>query len=331
MPCPRCQHENPRQAKFCLECGARLASTCAKCRAELPGSAKFCPACGEPVGPQTQARSPESYTPKHLAEKILTSRGALEGERKPVTVLFCDLVSSTMLAERLGPDRMHAVLGAFFERALAEVHRYEGTINQFLGDGFMALFGAPIAHEDHARRAMLAAVGIRRALAERPLCLESGEAVALELRMGAHTGFVVVGAIGDNLRMDYTAVGDTTHLAARLQQLAEPGDILISDATARLVEGYARLESRGPTAIRGRSEPVVVHALLGTGTRRSRLDEGGRGLSRFVGRDRELSMLRDLLTQVDAGHGQVVGIVGEPGVGKSRLVFELRAAAGGLA
>src|ERR1700730_14180745 len=330
MQCPRCQHENPQQAKFCLECGARLALTCAKCRAELPGSAKFCLECGEPIGPQIQARSPESYTPKHLAEKILTSRGALEGERKPVTVLFCDLVSSTGLAERLGPDRMHALLGAFFERALGEVHRYEGTINQFLGDGLMALFGAPIAHEDHARRAVLAALGIRRALAERPMRLDSGEEVALELRMGAHTGFVVVGAIGDNLRMDYTAVGDTTHLAARLQQLADPGAILISDATARLVEGYARLESRGPTAIRGKSEPVVVHAVLGTGTRRSRLDEGGRGLSRFVGRDRELSALLDLLTQVEAGHGQVAGIVGEPGVGKARLVLALRGAVGGI-
>jgi class 3 adenylate cyclase/tetratricopeptide (TPR) repeat protein len=330
MQCPRCQYDNPAQAKFCLECGARLALTCAKCRAELPGSAKFCLECGEPIGPQIQARSPESYTPKHLAEKILTSRGALEGERKPVTVLFCDLVSSTGLAERLGADRMHALLGAFFERALGEVHRYEGTINQFLGDGFMALFGAPIAHEDHARRAVLAAVGIRRTLAERPVRLASGEEVALQLRMGAHTGFVVVGAIGDNLRMDYTAVGDTTHLAARLQQLAEPGVILISDATARLVEGYARLESRGPIAIRGKSEPVIVHALLGTGTRRSRLDEGGRGLSRFVGRARELATLLDLLTQVEAGHGQVAGIVGEPGVGKSRLVLELRGAVAGV-
>jgi len=330
MQCPRCQYDNPAQAKFCLECGARLALTCAKCRAELPGSAKFCLECGEPIGPQIQPRSPESYTPKHLAEKILTSRGALEGERKPVTVLFCDLVSSTGLAERLGADRMHALLGAFFERALGEVHRYEGTINQFLGDGFMALFGAPIAHEDHARRAVLAAVGIRRTLAERPVRLDSGEEVALQLRMGAHTGFVVVGAIGDNLRMDYTAVGDTTHLAARLQQLAEPGVILISDATARLVEGYARLESRGPIAIRGKSEPVIVHALLGTGTRRSRLDEGGRGLSRFVGRARELATLLDLLTQVEAGHGQVAGIVGEPGVGKSRLVLELRGAVAGV-
>jgi tetratricopeptide (TPR) repeat protein len=225
---------------------------------------------------------------------------------------------------------MHALLGALFERALAEVHRYEGTINQFLGDGFMALFGAPIAHEDHARRAVLAALGIQRALAERPVRLDSGEEVALQLRMGAHTGFVVVGAIGDNLRMDYTAVGDTTHLAARLQQLAEPGAILISDATARLVEGYARLESRGPTAIRGKTEPVIVHVVLGPGTRRSRLDGGRHRLSRFVGRNRELSALVDLLAQVETGQGQVAGIVGEPGVGKSRLVFELRGTAPGV-
>src|SRR5207245_1707242 len=176
---------------------------------ELPADAKFCLECGEPVASQATVEprftSPESYTPKHLAEKILTSKSALEGERKQVTVLFCDLVGSTALAERLGAEPMHSLLSRFFDLALAEIHRYEGTINQFLGDGFMALFGAPIAHEDHARRAVLAAVGIRRALAERPVRLDSGEEVALQLRMGAHTGFVVVGAIGDNLRMDYTA------------------------------------------------------------------------------------------------------------------------------
>ena len=268
---------------------------------------------------------PESYTPRHLAEKILTSRSAMQGERKPVTVLFCDLVSSTALAERLGADGMHGLLSRFFEQALAEVHRYEGTVNQFLGDGFMALFGAPIAHEDHARRAVLAALDIRRAVGERPLALPSGEEVQLTLRMGLHTGFVVVGAIGDNLRMDYTAVGDTSHLAARLQQAAEPGGILLSDATARLVEGYALLEPRGPMAIRGRSEPVVVHALTGRGTRRSALDPGaGRVLSPFVGRERELATLGDALAQVAAGHGQAVGVVGEPGAGKSRLALELR-------
>ena len=333
MRCSRCQEDNPARAKFCLACGARLATSCPSCGAEAPEGARFCPACGGSLqaGAAAAPRVPESYTPRHLAEKILTSRASLQGERKPVTVLFCDLVSSTALAERLGPDGMHALLGAFFERALAEVHRYEGTINQFLGDGLMALFGAPIAHEDHARRAVLAAVGIKRVLAERPIRLDSGETVPLELRMGVHTGFVVVGAIGDNLRMDYTAVGDTTHLAARLQQLAEPGAIVISDATARLVEGYARLESLGPREIRGKSQRVVVHTVLGIGSRRSRLDETNRDLSRFVGRDRELSALTDLLAQVELGHGQVAGIVGEPGVGKSRLILELRRALAGRA
>ncbi len=326
MRCAACQEDNPSRARFCLACGARLATSCAACGAPAPDGARFCPDCGRPFGPGAQgpARPPESYTPRHLADKILTSRASLQGERKPVTVLFCDLVSSTALAERLGPDRMHALLGAFFDRALAEVHRYEGTVNQFLGDGLMALFGAPIAHEDHARRAVLAAMGLRHAIAEQPVRLDSGEEVVLTLRMGVHTGFVVVGAIGDNLRMDYTAVGDTTHLAARLQQLAEPGAILISDATARLVEGYALLERLGPAEIRGRAQPVIVHALVGPGSRRSRLDETGHGLSRFVGRDRELATLTGLLGHVEQGDGQVAGIVGEPGVGKSRLILEMR-------
>ncbi len=312
-----------------MACGSRLGAHCAACGAALPEGARFCPGCGHAVAAAAApARSaPESYTPRHLAEKILTSRDAMQGERKPVTVLFCDLVSSTALAERIGPDRMHALLSRFFETALAEVHRYEGTVNQFLGDGFMALFGAPLAHEDHARRAVLAALDIRRVVDAQPIALDSGEEVRLVLRMGLHTGFVVVGAIGDNLRMDYTAVGDTTHLAARLQQATEPGRILLSDATARLVEGYAALAPRGAMAIRGRTEPLVVHELTGRGARRSALDvASGRSLSRFVGRAREMAALDELLEQVRAGRGQVVGVVGEPGAGKSRLGLELQRA-----
>ena len=314
-----------------MGCGAPLARACGGCGADLPAGARFCPACGRQVeGVSAPAASPSadpaSYTPRHLAEKILTSRSAMQGERKPVSVLFCDVVGSTGLAERLGADTMHVLLSRLFELALTQVHRYEGTVNQFLGDGFMALFGAPIAHEDHARRAALAALDIRRAVQERPLALPSGDDVRVTLRMGLHAGFVVVGAIGDNLRMDYTAVGDTSHLAARLQQAAEPGVILVSDTIARQVEGYVRLESRGPMAIRGRSEPMVVHALVGPGARRSALDLGaGRALSRFVGRERELATLGDALSQAAAGHGQAVGVVGEPGAGKSRLMLELRA------
>jgi class 3 adenylate cyclase/tetratricopeptide (TPR) repeat protein len=286
------------------------------------------PAAPTPAAPEI--RTPATYTPRHLAERILTSRTALEGERKPVTVLFCDLVGSTVLAERLGAEGMHVLVNEFFETALAEVHRYEGTVNQFLGDGFMALFGAPLAYEDHARRAALAALDVARALRERPIAVAPGTDVPLTVRMGLHTGFVVVGAIGDNLRMDYTAVGDTTHLAARLQQLAEPGAILASEATWRQVEGYIRGERVGPAQVKGRTEPVIVFRLLGVGLRRSPLEGlGPRGLSHFVGRDRELETLRDLFALAEEGRGQAVGIVGEPGVGKSRLLLEFRRSLGG--
>ena len=337
VSCPHCAHGNPVRARFCLECGRRLVPACASCGAELPEGAKFCIECGRPVAPadaaapaasaslNRAARAPATYTPRHLAERILTSRAALAGERKAVTVLFCDLVGSTALAERLGPEGMHTLIQGFFETALAEVHRYEGTVNQFLGDGFMALFGAPLAHEDHARRAVLAALAIAGALRERPIGAAPGTEVPVTVRMGLHTGFVLVGAIGDNLRMDYTAVGDTTHLAARLQQMAEPGAILASEATWRYVEGYVEGERLGPVEVRGRSEPVVVFRLLGVGSRRSPLEGvGPRGLSHFVGRDRELDTLLDLFEAAAEGRGQALGIVGEPGVGKSRLLLEFR-------
>src|SRR3989442_9617534 len=277
MKCPRCQHENPPQAKFCVECGARVALTCTKCRSELPADAKFCLECGEPVASQATVEprftSPESYTPKHLAEKILTSKAALEGERKQVTVLFCDLVGSTALAERLGAEPMHSLLSRFFDLALAEVHRYEGTINQFLGDGFMALFGAPIAHEDHARRAALAALGLQRAVRKRPTDLGITQGESPTVRIGLNTGLVVVGAIGNNLRMDYTAVGDTTNLAARLQQLAEPGTICLSDTTHRMLHGATRTERLAPLHVKGKAEPVTAYRLLGLAPRRSPVEE----------------------------------------------------------
>ncbi|HSE95515.1 MAG TPA: AAA family ATPase, partial [Methylomirabilota bacterium] len=330
MQCRRCGRANPVGARFCQECGGRLIASCEGCGAALPTEARFCVECGRPIAPAETQGAPESYTPRHLAERILASRSAVEGERKPVTVLFCDLVGSTALAETLGAEGMHGLLSRFFETALAEVHRYEGTINQFLGDGFMALFGAPIAHEDHARRAVLAALGIRQALAARPPEATPGRPVPVQVRMGLHTGQVVVGAIGDNLRMDYTAVGDTTHLAARLQQHAEPGTIAVSEATARLVRGYVELEPLGSVPLKGLSEPVSVSRVAGPGARRSRLEGAGAGaLSPFVGRDRELRALQDLAERAAAGEGQAVGIVGEPGVGKSRLLLELREILGG--
>lgn len=301
LSCPSCNTANAPTQKFCGECGAALTSS------------------------RHEARTPDSYTPRHLAEKILASRIALEGERKPVTVLFCDMVRSTALAEELGAEGMHGLLNRFFETALGEIHRYEGTINQFLGDGFMALFGAPLAHEDHARRAVLAALDLCRSLAARPLEAEPGRPVPIRLRFGIHTGFVVVGAIGDNLRMDYTAIGDTTHLAARLQQLAEPGAIIVSDATARLVRGHVILEALGRVEVRGSSAPLEIYRVVSAGGWRSPLEGlDDRPLSAFVGRRRELRLMDDLIADVEAGRGQAVGIVGEPGVGKSRLILEFR-------
>ena len=273
----------------------------------------------------TDLRLPELLHPRHIAEQILTSASAIEGERKQVSVLFCDLVESTALAARLGPEAMHALLNRFFELALDEVHRYEGTINQFLGDGFMALFGAPLAHEDHARRAALAAIGIRRRLLERQADLGLPEGARLSVRMGLHSGPVVVGKIGDDLRMDYTAVGDTTNLAARLQQVAEPGTILMSEATRRLTTAYVGVEDIGPLHLKGRDEPVTAYKIAGRTPFRSPVEiRMERPASPFVGRERELADLRHLLEQVERGQGQIVGLVGEPGLGKSRLLFEFR-------
>jgi class 3 adenylate cyclase/predicted ATPase len=273
--------------------------------------------------PAEQAREPLSYTPRHLVEKILTSRSALEGERKQVTVLFCDLANSTPIAERIGPEAMHTLLNRFFELALNEVHRYEGTINQFLGDGFMALFGAPIAHEDHARRAILAALALQRTLQEAHLGASYG--VECAFRMGLNSGLVVVGSIGDNLRMDYSAIGDTTNLAARLQQGAEPDTIWVSESTSRLVQGAIRLEPLPPIEVKGKTEPVPIYKVIGTLPKRSPIaSRSERTLTPFVGRERELVTLEALFAQVEAGQGQVVGIAAEAGGGKSRLLYEFR-------
>ena len=301
--CPRCSQENPGEARFCLHCGAQLAISCPRCGAAQPPGARFCPECGRAA---TAALGAVGYTPAHISEQILAVRSAVEGERKQVSVLFCDIVRSSALAAELGPEEFHLVIDRFFQTALAEVHRYEGTVNQFLGDGFMALFGAPIAHEDHARHAVLAALGIA-ARAEVPV------------RIGINSGPVVVGTIGDHLRVDYTAFGDTTVLAARLQAAAAPGAVLVSQRTAGLVRGYFQLEQVAPVQVKERTvRPLRV---TGLGSRTARLDSGAE-LSPFAGRDRELAELRRLLEIVVNGEGQVVGLAGDPGLGKSRLAWE---------
>ncbi|WP_447980760.1 ATP-binding protein [Candidatus Nitrospira bockiana] len=262
---------------------------------------------------------PRSYTPAHLIRRILSSRSSLEGERKAVTVLFCDIANSTALAERLGADAMHALLNQFFDLALGEVHRYEGTINQFLGDGFMALFGAPLAHEDHARRAALAALGIQRALQDG----QASNSETITVRMGLHTGQVVVGKIGDNLRMDYTAVGDTTNVAARLQQDAPAGSIYLSEQTYAAAAQYIDAELIGDHRVKGKTETVRIYRLRGATHQRG----GGRSFDTGVpllGRADEIKVLSSAVERVLHGHGGLVAVIGEAGLGKSRLVAEVR-------
>jgi class 3 adenylate cyclase/tetratricopeptide (TPR) repeat protein len=327
MKCPRCQHENPPQAKFCLECGARVALTCTKCRSDLPRGAKFCLECGAPVASQATAEprftSPESYTPKHLAEKILTSKAALEGERKQVTVLFADLKGSMELLADRDPEEARKVLDPVLERMMEAVHRYEGTVNQVMGDGIMALFGAPLAHEDHAVRACYAALRMQEAVKSDAEGVFRSFGVPIQIRVGLNSGDVVVRAIGSDLHMDYTAVGQSTHLAARMEQMAQPGTILLTPETLALAEGFVQVASRGPVPVKGLAAPIEIFELTGVSRVRSRLQAAAsRGLTRFVGRDAEIEVLRQSLERAGEGHGQLVAVVGEPGVGKSRLVWE---------
>jgi class 3 adenylate cyclase/tetratricopeptide (TPR) repeat protein len=299
-----------------------MPTLCASCGAPHPLGSKFCPVCGIAQPASTRPLvdrfgPPSSYTPPHLAERILTHRSALEGEHKMVTVMFCDIVDSTSLAERLGPEGMYQLLTRFFELALEEIHRYEGTVNQFLGDGFMAIFGAPLALEQHERQAALAALRLcHRARVDLP---------SINIRIGMNTGLVVVGKIGDNLRMDYTAVGSTTHVAARLEGLAGPGQIVVSDSTYDGIQGIVEVDGLPPQTLKGVSAPLRPYRVLRARSSRSTF----RGLhalplSPMVGRGRELDELGDAVNRVEEGQGQLVGIVGEPGIGKSRLVLELQ-------
>src|SRR5229473_1785391 len=250
MKCPRCQQENPPQAKFCLECATPLARQCTNCGTPLPASAKFCLECAHPVGAsrtapaEAQARfsSPEAYTPKHLAEKILTSKSALEGERKQVTVLFADLKGSMELLADRDPGEARKLLDPVLEHMMEAVHRYEGTVNQVMGDGIMALFGAPLAHEDHAVRACYAALRMHETVRRYADSVRRSEGLLVQIRVGLNSGEVVVRTIGSDLHMDYTAVGQTTHLAARMEQLAAPGTTLVSADTLRLAEGYVQVK-----------------------------------------------------------------------------------------
>src|SRR5215831_16058624 len=269
------------------------------------------------------APAPLTYTPPYLAEKILTSRSVLEGERKQVTVLFADLKGSTELIAGLDPEEARQLLDPALHVMMDAVHRYEGTVNQVLGDGIMALFGAPVAHEDHAVRACYAALAMQSAMHRYAEEVRHSHGLEMQARVGLNSGEVVVRSIGNDLHMDYSAVGQTTHLAARMEQLATPGSIRLTAATLRLAEGLVQVNALGQFPVKGLTEPIEVCELVGASAIRGRIQaSAARGLTRFVGRQQELRALQQALEQAGAGHGQVVALVGEAGVGKSRLVYE---------
>ena len=333
MRCANCHHDNPDDFRFCMRCGTRLEHMCPACGASLPPESLFCGKCGvrllsdmttAPLSPSTEhQRPPAAYTPPHLQEKILTSRSALEGERKQVTILFADLKGSMELLADRDPEDARQLLDPVLTRMMEAVHHYEGTVNQVMGDGIMALFGAPLAHEDHAVRACYAALRMQELVQQYAVEVQRTEGIPIQMRVGLNAGEVVVRSIGSDLHMDYTAVGQTVHLAARMEQMAMPGSILITADVLRLAEGYVQVEPLGPVRVKGLLEPVDAFELLGAGPVRTRLQAAvARGLTRFVGRQHELDTLRQTLERAQGGHGQVVALVGEPGVGKSRLVYE---------
>ena len=325
MPiCPVCRHDNPPTDRFCTGCGARMDLACAACGNTNAPTSRFCGQCGQPLASNTaQGVAPVAYTPKYLAERILTSRRTLEGERKQVTVLFADIKDSFGMLEGRDPEEARKLLDPALQAMIDAVHRYEGTVNQVLGDGIMAVFGAPLAHEDHAIRCCYAAMAMQAAVRRYTDQIRLSHGIEVRVRVGLNSGEVVVRAIANDLHMEYSAVGQTTHLAARMEQLAAPGSIRCTINTMRLAEGFVQATSLGEVPVKGLSDPVEVFEVIGVGVARTRMQAlAARGLTRFVGRKRELQQLNRALTLARAGQGQLVALVGEPGVGKSRLVWE---------
>jgi class 3 adenylate cyclase len=327
VQCSRCRADNREGRRFCGECGLPLPTSCPFCGFSNEGNEKFCGGCGRVLfagADEPKFRSPEAYTPPYLAEKILGSRSALEGERKQVTVLFADLKGSMELLADRDPEEARKLLDPVLERMMESVHRYEGTVNQVMGDGIMALFGAPVAHEDHAVRACYAALRMQELVKSYADQAFRAHGITVRIRVGLNSGEVVVRSIRSDLRIDYSAVGQTTHLAARMEQLAPPGAVWMTAQTFRLAETFVQGQPLGPVPVHGLDTPVEVFELIAAGRARTRFQASTlRGLSRFVGRDAEMEQLRAALDGARRGHGEVVAVVGEPGVGKSRLFHEL--------
>jgi class 3 adenylate cyclase/tetratricopeptide (TPR) repeat protein len=341
MKCPECQFENREAANFCLKCGEKLELKCPQCGKALPFEAMFCDECGYKLSlpsPEPIPKVPsfdgkldkiQRYLPKGLTEKILAQREKIEGERKRVSVMFCDMEGFTVLSEKLGPEEAYSVMDEVYEILIHKVHDYEGTVNEMTGDGIMALFGAPIALEDASQRAIQSSLAIHREMAKFSdrIRQETKGINLLKMRIGIHTGPVVVGTLGNDLRVEFKAVGDTVNLASRMEGLAEPGTTFVTEETFRLTEGLFRFEALGPKQIKGKEEPINVYRVIAPSTRRTRFDVSAeRGLTPFVGRERELELLIDGFERCKEGRGQALSIVAEAGVGKSRLLFEFRKA-----
>jgi len=340
MKCPECQHENPEDARFCNGCGHKLEVACPECGKGNPPGSRFCNGCGHnltlPSEPTPKDLSfdekiakIQKYLPKGLTEKILAQRDRIEGERKQVTVMFCDMEGYSQLAERLGPEEAYDIMDRVYEILIHKVHDYEGTVNEMTGDGIIALFGAPIALEDAPQRAIRSSLAIHREMARfSDRIKEEREGMPpLKMRVGIHTGPVVVGTLGNDLRVEFKAVGDTVNLASRMEGLAEPGSTYLTEDTFGLTEGLFRYEALGQKQVKGRKEPVNVYRVIAPSTRRTRFDVSAeRGLTPLVGRDRELELLLDGFERVRGGKGQAFSIISEAGVGKSRLLYEFRKA-----
>src|SRR5499433_869590 len=331
MTCPQCQRENLPDSVFCDHCGVCLETVCSHCGAPNRPEARFCRICGQTIKQAATIAtakvpgvpSPDSYVPRHLAEKILASRPSLEGERKQVTVLFADIKGSTRLLEGIDPEQAQKLIDPVLHVMMDAVHRYEGTVNQVLGDGIMALFGAPLAHEDHALRACYVALAMQEEMRRYRRKLGQSEDVGLQIGIGLNSGEVVVRSISNDLNVDYSALGHTTHMAARMQELAAGGKTLMTAPTLRLVEGFVQVKSVGAVLVKGVSRPVEAFEVVAATAARTRVQAAAvRGLTPLVGRRREIEVFSKLVEEAGSGKGQILAMVGEPGLGKSRLVHE---------
>ena len=340
MQCPKCRFENPESAKFCVECGNKIEIICPKCSSVNSPSFKFCSECGQKLCIPSEAPPKDlsfnekltkiqKYLPKGLAEKILDQRDRIQGERKQVTVMFCDMEGFTPLSESLGIEEAYSIMDQVYEILIHKVHDYEGTVNEMTGDGIMALFGAPVALEDAPQRAIRSSLAIHREMAKFSDQLKQKEKniPPVKMRIGINTGAVVVGSVGNDLRVEFKAVGDTVNLASRMEGQAQPGTTYITEDTFKLTEGLFRFEGLGRRMIKGKEEPVNIYRAISPSTRRTRFDVSAeRGLTPLAGRERELELLLDGLERSKAGRGQAYSITAEAGVGKSRLLYEFRKA-----